>query len=179
MLLTLDFETHKIVSGSALPPKPVGLAIKENDGPGKYYAWGHLDNNNCSSEEAKEIVNKFNTKDTHWIFHNAKFDLSVMQSHWNVSPVAIVEDTMVMAFLANPHAKSVALKTLAYKELEWPSIEQDDLTKWIVENVKKSTEKNAGAYISQAPGDLVGTYAIGDVDRTFALYNYYKGLIDE
>ena len=40
MLLTLDFETHKIVSGSALPPKPVGLAIKENDGPGKYYAWG-------------------------------------------------------------------------------------------------------------------------------------------
>src|SRR5690606_32940170 len=32
--------------------------------------------------------------------------------------------------------------------------------------------KNWGAFISKAPGDLVGEYAIGDTDRTFALYEY-------
>jgi DNA polymerase-1 len=39
-------------------------------------------------------------------------------------------------------------------------------------NVPEARASNWGAYISRAPGGLVGEYCIGDVDRTFALYEY-------
>jgi DNA polymerase I-like protein with 3'-5' exonuclease and polymerase domains len=177
MIITLDYETHKIVNGSPTPPKPVGIAIKIGKKKGKYYAWGHPTENNCKEAEAKAIVRALNLKKYQWAFHNAKFDVSVMKYHWGMEPKAQVDDTMIMAFLANPHAKSLALKTQAARELDWPATEQDKLRDWIIENVKGATEKNFGAYIAKAPGDLTGLYAVGDVDRTFELYNHYKGMI--
>jgi DNA polymerase I-like protein with 3'-5' exonuclease and polymerase domains len=177
MIITLDYETEKIVNGSPTPPKPVGIAVKIGSNKGRYYAWGHPTENNCKEAEAKAVVKALNDKKHHWVFHNAKFDVGVMQYHWNIKPEAQVDDTMIMAFLANPHAKSLALKTQAARELDWPADEKDALTKWLVANVKGATEKNAGAYICKAPGGLTGLYAIGDVDRTLALYKHYEGLI--
>jgi len=179
MLITFDFETQKIVNGSPTPPKPVGVAVKKGKAKSKYYAWGHPVENNCTEATAAAVVKALNLPKHHWIFHNAKFDVGVMMQHWYMTPEAVVDDTMIMAFLANPHAKSLALKTQAARVLNWPPDEQDALTEWIVANVKGATEKNAGAYIAQAPGKLVGKYAIGDVDRTYALYNHYKDVINE
>ena len=51
-MLTFDFETEGIVGNPIYnPPRPVGVAIKRNDGRSKYWAWGHPTNNNCTWEE--------------------------------------------------------------------------------------------------------------------------------
>jgi|TARA_R100000656_G_scaffold124929_2_gene104443 DNA polymerase I-like protein with 3'-5' exonuclease and polymerase domains len=179
MIVTLDYETQAIVNGSPKSPRPVGIAIKKNKQQGKYLAWGHPNENNCDLSEAKATVAEIVLNPTHEIiFHNAKFDLGVMHDHWRLAPKAKVHDTMILAFLVNPHFKSLALKTRAARDLDWPPDEQDLLREWILENVKGATDKNWGAYIGQAPGKLVGKYAIGDVDRTFELFNYYKDQLD-
>jgi DNA polymerase-1 len=49
--------------------------------------------------------------------------------------------------------------------------EQTELHAWILANCSGATAKSAGAYISMAPGDLVGKYAIGDVVRTRKLFD--------
>jgi DNA polymerase-1 len=57
--------------------------------------------------------------------------------------------------------------------------EQSDLYRWIASNVPGATLKNAGAFISHAPADLVGRYAIGDVVRTRHLFDLLKKQIDD
>jgi DNA polymerase I-like protein with 3'-5' exonuclease and polymerase domains len=49
--------------------------------------------------------------------------------------------------------------------------EQEELHAWILANCSGASPKTAGAYISMAPGDLVGRYAVGDVVRTRKLFD--------
>jgi DNA polymerase I-like protein with 3'-5' exonuclease and polymerase domains len=50
--------------------------------------------------------------------------------------------------------------------------EQDAVKAWVLANVPEAKGSDWGAYISRAPGKLVGEYAIGDTDRTRALFDY-------
>lgn len=167
-LITLDFETEAI--DGALPPRPVGVALRADWGS-KYLRWGHPTENNCTEEGAKNIVK--DCKDRYsFVMHNAAFDIGVMKHHWGFAP-SDFEDTLLMLFLVNPHGE-LSLKPASEKLLGWPAEEQDRLHQWILANVKGATKKNAGAYICKAPGNLVAKYAIGDVDRTWALYERLK-----
>jgi hypothetical protein len=38
----------------------------------------------------------------------------------------------------------------------------------------RAGDKNWGAHISKAPGNIVGKYAHGDITRTGQLYHWYK-----
>lgn len=178
-ITTIDFETAAIVNGSPIPPKPVGIALKYGDGRSKYWSWGHPAINNCKRSEAKkQLIEYMNASDA-IVFHNAKFDLSVM-SHWlnvDVPPACEIFDTMIMAFLCNPHEKSLGLKQLADKLLDMPPLEQDELRDWVIKHVPKANDKSWGAHIAQAPGSLVGMYATGDVDRTYLLFKQYHDIL--
>ena len=179
-IATIDFETYAIVNGSPVPPKPVGVAIKLGPKPSKYWAWGHPNENNCKRSEAKQYIKDALDYADGVVYHNAKFDISVMQ-HWlDIFPDDSYEifDTMVMAFLCNPHEKSLGLKQLADKLLDMPPDEQTDLRDWILKNVKEAGDKNWGAYIAKAPAKLVGKYAKGDTDRTYALFTLYFDVLD-
>jgi len=172
---TIDFETDAIVNGSPTPPKPVGVAIKLGGKASKYLAWGHAIENNCKRSEAKTAIKDALKWCDRVVYHNAKFDLSVM-AHWlDIHPNGTYTtfDTMIMAFLNNPHEKSLGLKQLADTLLDMAPEEQQDLRDWIMKNVKEASDKNWGAFIAKAPAKLVGKYAKGDTDRTFALYNLY------
>ena len=35
-ITTIDFETEAIISGSPIPPRPVGVAVKLGDGASEY-----------------------------------------------------------------------------------------------------------------------------------------------
>jgi DNA polymerase I-like protein with 3'-5' exonuclease and polymerase domains len=119
------------------------------------------------------------------LFHNASFDVSVWDTylcnarfHWYKKPWRLFNDTMYLLFLADPYAPTYSLKPSAERYLGMAPTEQNELYDWIVSNVPGATRKNAGAFISKAPGDLVGRYAVGDVVRTRKLFDHLYAKIE-
>jgi DNA polymerase-1 len=77
---------------------------------------------------------------------------------------------MVLAFLNNAHGE-LSLKPLAHKLLNIPPEEQDAVHDWLLaKGIVRKAQKDWGAYISKAPADIVGPYAIGDVARTEKIF---------
>ena len=112
------------------------------------------------------------------LFHNAKFDLAVMREHMGITvPPERVHDTMFMIFLHEPYADTFSLKPSSERILGMPPDEQDDLRNWILNHVPEATPKDWGAHIAKAPADVVAPYAIGDVKRTFKLWEYLHNSI--
>lgn len=179
-MFTVDFETYPIEGNPSInPPKPVGVAIKFSDGKSKYLAWGHPTENNCTWEDARDELARI--WDYNLLFHNAKFDTAVAEK-WMELPIPEplnIHDTMYLLFLDNPYSDTLSLKPNAERLLDMPPEERDRLTEWIMANTDCPKESVAGAYIYLAPGDLVGEYAIGDVDRTKGLFDLLAPRIKE
>lgn len=185
--ITIDFETHGIVGNPLTnPPKPVGVAIWVPEQEPFYLAWGHPSGNNCSFAHAHEYLTKIIDSGRPVLFHNAGFDIAV-QNHtfcnaiwpWINGGWKRVHDTMYLLFLADPYAPTFSLKPSADRWLGMAPSEQDELHQWILKNVPEATKSNAGAFISRAPAELVGRYAIGDVVRTRKLFDLLYARISE
>lgn len=171
---TLDFETHAIGVGKDLFPKPVGLAVRFENGLSHYYAWGHPSENNCTEDEAKRVWLDSVTNH-HVCFHNAKFDLGVAARHWGMTVPHWfkIHDTMFLVYLADNLASSYGLKQSAERYLGMTPEEQDELTVLAREMGLIAWNSNkSGAVISQLPAGPVGDYAIGDVERTYKLFEH-------
>jgi DNA polymerase-1 len=157
----------------------VGVAIRSK-GKSRYYSWGHCTGrNNSTWEEARRALLK--VWDGDLLFHNAAFDLEVSRVHMGLElpPWDKVHDTIPLLFLCDPRAATYSLKPSAQQLLGEAPQERDAVEDWLVEHqpapgVRLGTAAKgkhyAGAYIAMAPAELVGTYAIGDVDRTSKLY---------
>ena len=178
--VTIDFETEKIQGRPDYPPKPVGVAIKLPGKKSKYYAWGHPTKNNCTFQEAQNALDKI-WHSGELLFQNGKFDVDVAEVHMDLPMPAWhrIHDTMFLLFLDDPHQQELGLKPSAERLLGIKPEERDAVAEWLlehqpVEGIKLSKSKSSdhywAAYISKAPGDLVGTYACGDVDRTAKLF---------
>jgi len=174
----LDFETEGIEARPTYPPKPVGLAIYDPEGeyPNGYLAFDHLHGNNSTWNEVYEILSKIYAGSREICFHNAMFDLDVIDTHFElpIPKANRLHDTLILAFLHDPHVKSLSLKDLVVTyDLAQPN-ERDELKEWIITNVPEAKRKKStwGAYISKGPADLVGRYAEADVRLTFLLYEF-------
>jgi len=176
--VTIDFETQAIARRPDYPPRPVGVAIKYPGHPGRYLAFGHPSGNNATEEEARQELARAWEYPGGLLFHNAKFDVDVAEAHLGVPrlPWTSYHDTMFLLFLENPHAPSFGLKPSVERLLGLAPEEATDLQEWIVRagHAVKGA-KGWGAHISKAPGDLVGTYAVGDVERTEGLFQRLMG----
>jgi DNA polymerase I-like protein with 3'-5' exonuclease and polymerase domains len=188
--VTVDFETFGIEGRPKYPPMPVGVSIKYPGKKPKYFAWGHPTGNNCCwSDGAAELKKAYAHKDGA-LFQNGKFDVDVAEVHFGLPIPAWdkIHDTMVLLFLDDPHQMELGLKPSATRLLGLPADEQDAVGEWLIANqpvkgVKisksKSSEHYFGRYIAYAPGDLVGKYANGDVDRAEAIFNMlWKKTVD-
>lgn len=182
--IVVDFETDAIVGSPIVkPPKPCGVAIEWPGEAPKYYGWGHPTNNNCTFETAVSALAAVAQSGLPVLFHHAAFDLSVWRK-W-IPQVRIpwdwhgVHDTLYLVFLADPYANTFSLKPSAERWLNLPPDEQTALKNWILQHVPQATPKEWGAYISLAPGDLVGDYAKGDVHRTGRLFEKLHPMICE
>ena len=182
--ITIDFETEAIVGNPIInPPRPVGVAIWVPGQEPFYMAWGHPTGNTHKEEDAGEYLGKIVDSGRDILFHNAGFDLSVwnkwfiryrytMSEHPSFNAGwKRVHDTMYLLFLADPYAPTLSLKPSADRYLGMGPDEQQEVYSWILANVPEATKKTAGAYISRAPADMVGRYAIGDVVRTRRLFD--------
>jgi DNA polymerase I-like protein with 3'-5' exonuclease and polymerase domains len=164
-MATIDFETAAIEGNPLLnPPKPIGVAIRTEEGITKYVPG--------TPNDLRRILLEAWHHDDELIFHNAPFDIAVAkkwcglnQPHWSR-----VYDTTHLVYLENPHAPSLSLKPSADRILGMGNQDQDELHTWILENVKGATKKTAGAFIDKAPFTLVSKYAKMDVDMTWALF---------
>jgi DNA polymerase I-like protein with 3'-5' exonuclease and polymerase domains len=180
-LRTFDYETEAIVGNPVWnPPRPVGVSLKRDGDGSEYLAWGHPTGNNCTFEDARKKFLSFLREDPDWLAHNAPFEDAINRKYFGVikrNPERF-HDTQYLIFLADPYAPSFSLKPSAQRILGMDPDEQDELREWILRNVPQAKASDWGAYISLAPGDLVGKYAgnsaktgaPGDTDRTYLLY---------
>lgn len=180
--VTIDFETKRIQGRPTYPPEPVGVAIKVPGKKSRYYAWGHPTKNNCTKGQAVAALKEVWGNKDGLLFQNGKFDVDVAEVHLKL-PVPFwsqIHDTMFLLFLDDPHQQNLGLKESAERLLDWPPDEQEAVMEWLLEHQpvpgiklskSKSSEHYWAGYISYAPGDLVGTYACGDTDRTDAIFN--------
>lgn len=178
---TVDFETHGIDARPHYPPVPVGVSIKKWGKKSRYYAWGHIENNNCTWAEAQAaLIDAYDCKDG-VLFQNGKFDVDVAEVHMDVPIPAWdkIHDTQFLLFLDDPHQIELGLKPSAERLLGIAPEEQDEVAEWLIANqpipgVKISKSKQSehyfGRYIAYAPAEIVGKYANGDVDRTEAIF---------
>lgn len=171
MYVIIDFETKKIEKRPVYPPEPVGAAIRVQGQKPFYMAWGHPSENNCTKAEAtrklKSLMRQYRP-----IYHHATFDILVGMVKLGLPMPDKFEDSLFLAFLNDPRDDSLALKELCYEHLGIKPTERDQLQRWILKNIPEAAKrpKQWGAYISEAPGGLVGKYAVGDVTRTEKLY---------
>lgn len=183
-MITIDFETEAIDGNTIFnPPKPVGVSIKYEGGVSFYWSWGHPDKNNCSFEDGRRelmIALEQADNDEGWLAHNAAFECAILKKYYSyvAKDPRKVHDTQFLIYLHDPYAFSFALKKSAERILGLPPDEQDAVHDWVMANVPEAKEKDWGAYICRAPGDLVGLYAEGDTDRTYALYQHLRPLIE-
>lgn len=172
VVAVLDFETEAIQRRPLYPPRPVGVSVKlPGDRKSTYYAWGHPTGNNCTFEQARGALAR--ALEYEVLFHNAKFDLDVLETHMGLKAPAWdrVHDTMFLLFLTDPHASTFALKPSAERLLGLAPEERDAVRDWLVQaGICRKAEKGWGAHIAEAPGGLVGKYADGDVLRTETLF---------
>lgn len=176
--VVLDFESEAIDARPKFPPTPVGLAVYEATRcrDPYYMAWGHPIENNIDAAFATiELADLLEQPDNEFIFHNAPFDCSIIEEKMGlVVPWDRVHDTMLLAFLTDPFGE-LSLKPLAEKLLGEPPTEQEAVRDWLVRHsICRANDKSWGAHIARAPGKLVGTYAIGDVVRTWKLFEHYR-----
>jgi DNA polymerase I-like protein with 3'-5' exonuclease and polymerase domains len=174
-IITLDYETEGIEGNPIFnPPRPVGVAIKVNDQPAEYLGWGHPTNNNCTEAVAKQRLGNIFASDAEILCHNAPFDMSIAAKYhgFKMRKAERIHDTMYPIFFTDPYAMSLSLKPSAERILGLPPDEQNEVRDWLLANYRPAVLKPSewGAHICQAPGDIVGRYAIGDVDRTYAIF---------
>lgn len=168
--IVVDFETEAIEPRPDYPPRPVGVALRVPGRGAEYLAWGHPEGNNCTLDDARRRLAAAWADPQPKAFHNAKFDVEVAHVHLGLPYPSWdgLHDSMLLAFLADPYARSLELKPLAEKLLGEPPTERDELRDWIVANVPeaRAAKQRWGRYVCRAPARLVAPYAIGDVART-------------
>jgi DNA polymerase I len=174
-VLTVDFETEAIQGNPIYnPPRPVGVSIKREGEESHYLAWGHPTENNCSFEDGKaKLLTALHEDKEGYLAHNAPFEASILHRHFGYvqkDPLK-VHDTQYLLFLTDPYATSFSLKPSAERILGLPPDEQTEVMRWVLAHVPGSKKSDWGAHICKAPGKMVGRYAVGDTDRTRALYD--------
>lgn len=141
----------------------------------KYLAWGHPTENNCTKEQAQRELREIWKRDV-VLFHNGKFDYDVGTTHLGLPPKhwSHIHDTLFLIFLQDPDRPTLSLKPVSEQVLGLPPNERDDVRQWLIDHgIVKKGDKKWGAHIAKAPGKLVGRYAVGDVDRTWMLFQKY------
>lgn len=172
----VDFETKGIQARPEYPPKPVGVSIKEYGSDRiHYYSWGHPSNNNCDQKGAERALAKVWNSRIPLLFQHAKFDYDVGTTFMGMPklPWERIHDTLYLIYLEDPHAETYSLKPAAQRFLRMSPKEQAAVRQWLIDHqIVRKDDRHWGARIAEAPGDIVGRYADGDVLRTERLFKY-------
>jgi len=104
-------------------------------------------------------------KNNEAIFHNAKFDLHMLEVY-GMKVHCNIHDTMVMAHVFNPGELNKQLKVLAKKYLGEEPSAQADLKAWLRKAKNKKYE--------EVPREILEPYALNDARITYLLFKFYE-----
>ena len=111
------------------------------------------------------------------VFHNAKFDLAMLEYHFNFQ-FARVEDTMLMHYLLNENPGTHGLKQLAMKHTKYGDYEKP-LTEYIDNYCKKHRVLKSQFSWEMIPFDIMQVYSAMDSVVTFCIFNLFKDALDK
>lgn len=176
----IDLETEGIDITSPHPPKPIGIAYKYECEEAHYMSFGHVSGNNATWGEARAFLENVYQSELVMCFHNACFDLFVIEYHFGlrVPDVSRFDDTMLLAFIVDPEFPTFRLKELSDLLLDMPPTEQDHLLQRLKDKNPTVKSSELMRHVATLPSDVVAPYAKGDVERTEQLYKYLYRCLD-
>lgn len=191
--VVVDSETFGVEDPCGHAPVPTLWSIKYPGKKARYYAYGHASGNNCTWADAKEALDEAWAWPDGVLFHNCKFDLAAAYEHMDMPflPPERCHDSLFLAYLDDPNQREIGLKPLGQRLLGLPPEERDAVADWLVEHqpvpgvrISRSTSSQAKApfmaFLPFAPGDVVGPYAVGDVERTEKVFaELYRSVVAE
>ena len=109
------------------------------------------------------------------IFHNAKFDLAMLEYHFNFE-FPRVEDTMLLHYLLNENPGTHGLKQLAMKHTKYGDYEKP-LTEYIEQYCRRNRVLKSQFNWGMIPFDIMQVYSAMDAVVTFILFHVFKEAI--
>ena len=109
------------------------------------------------------------------IFHNAKFDLSMLEYHFNFE-FPRVEDTMLLHYLLNENPGTHGLKQLAMRHTKYGDYEKP-LTEYIEQYCRRNRVLKSQFNWGMIPFNIMQVYSAMDAVVTFILFHVFKEAI--
>ena len=109
------------------------------------------------------------------IFHNAKFDLAMLEYHFNFE-FPRIEDTMLLHYLLNENPGTHGLKQLAMKHTKYGDYEKP-LTEYIEQYCRRNRVLKSQFNWGMIPFDIMQVYSAMDAVVTFILFHVFKEAI--
>ena len=130
----------------------------------------------CVDEEATSLMQEiFNKKGV--IMHNAKFDLAMLEYHFNFE-FPRIDDTMLMSYMLNEVPGNHGLKTLAIKHTPYGDYEKP-MYEFIQEYCRRNGMLRGDFTWDMIPFDLMQVYAAMDACVTYRIYQIFKEELDK
>lgn len=144
-------------------------------GTGFYFPFYHrhdasmFGDRNLPEEWLSELQSLFDDEDKIWVFHNAQFDLNILEKHGLIVK-GVAEDTMIMAHLANENYKGYRPYSLDSLCKRLMGVEKDDIRKKVLPHFDSW---------EAIPPIAMGKYAVTDVKLTYDLYHVVKAQLEK
>ena len=202
-LVAVDTETTGLGVWHGDAPFAFGFCNEQGDTA--YFEWPVDPWTRCVVPDLDELaqVRAFMADDSvSKVFHNAKYDVRIMQNAFGIETAGDIHDTMFAAHVCNTREPTFKLKTLADKYLDFPKDDETELQKLVLRlrrkakdagwsiafNHKQSVEGTwkteaatpADYWLPRAfdPNDTTcETYCVGDVERTMLLFLMYRQVL--
>jgi DNA polymerase I-like protein with 3'-5' exonuclease and polymerase domains len=147
----------------------LGISISHTENQGVYIS------TDCIDEELEVLLQKLFIKYT-VVMHNAKFDLHMLEYHFNFK-FPRIEDTMIMHYNLDETPGTHGLKALAMKYCKNLGDYDKALTDFKVDYCKTYKVKQMDFTYDLIPFEILSTYAAIDTAATIELYNKFKPII--
>lgn len=147
-----------------------------------WWAWGHLEGNNCSMAEFREWAEReLNRPDLLVVFHNAQFDVEKLRTAGFSLKLSNIADTGILAPLVDERVPSFSLDGLAETYLTGRrKLDDEELNQYCAERFGgRPTMKAQVKNYWRAPGHMVAPYCVTDAELTLLLYDRLLPMIDE
>lgn len=148
----------------------LGMSISGEPDTGAYIS------TDCFTEEIEELCQEiFNKKRV--IFHNAKFDIAMLEYHFGFK-FPHFEDTMLMHYMLDEVPGTHGLKQLALKYTKYGDYEKE-MYDWMDQFRKENRILKNDFKWEWIPFDIMKKYASIDAGVTFLLYEFFYGYLSK
>ena len=169
--IVVDIET------TSLSPRTghvLGIALSTKPNEGIYVLSDVIEATYNEDTDECELHEIF--RNTHCVFHNAKFDMGFLMYEYGFEFPSF-DDTMLLHYSLEEAVGTHGLKPLALRFTDLGDYERE-LDEYKKTFARKNKIKLEDFNYGMLPQDILGPYACKDADATFQLYEKFKPLVE-